>query len=106
PPAPGVYQIRVSHSGTLSGGLQHYSLTVSGAAGDDPAAPQVSSLTPGVSTAEAQTLVIGGEGFLPGSTARLAKSGESDVPVAHLEIAGDWIRGRIDSAGMSPGLWD
>src|SRR5690606_26897184 len=51
PPAPGVYQVRVSHSNALSGGLQHFSLIISGAAGNDPApAPDIVSLSPAIAT--------------------------------------------------------
>lgn len=37
PPLPGLYVVRVSHKGTLTNGVQHYSLFVSGAVGLAPA---------------------------------------------------------------------
>ena len=46
PPQPGIYNVRVTHKGSLSGNQQHYSLMISGAVAATEISEEPSSLSP------------------------------------------------------------
>lgn len=108
PPVPGVYQIVVSHTGSLTGNEQSYSLFVSGAA-DTPPPPPPLTLT-GVAPTEGvagQVLVldIAGSGFSVNTEFALVREGFGEIPGESLGAFGaDW-RVRFDLGPAVAGDW-
>ena len=107
--AAGTYTITVSHKGTLAGGMQWYSLAVSG---QSPASgiPPVLTLT----ACEPASGIIGsqvsmklqGFAFLPGSHFFLRRAGYADLAVSETAGSGFWLEGELDLTGAELGSWD
>ena len=106
-PAAGVWLVEVSHSGTLSGGMQRYSLVVGGLEATDAAAPPVlyahsNRGTPGEDFALVEIL---GDGFILGAEVWLRRDGHSPVKAYAVEATGHLIQARVDHSAMAAGDW-
>ena len=105
-PAPGVagrYTVRVTFAGALSGESQAFSLVLSGmAAGVATDKPALVSVTPGES---GEPFVLYGSNWLFGASARLQRRGFPSVTATSVELAGDRLLARFDTASLAPGWW-
>ena len=107
PPAPGVYQINVGYTGTLSGNAQPFSLIVSGGATNDVApAPVLSAVNPAAGTRAPLTLTLTGNRFLHGAAVKLTRTGQPDAPGTGIEMLGDILRVRFDASTLESGVWN
>ncbi|MCC5841052.1 MAG: S8 family serine peptidase [Opitutales bacterium] len=108
PQVPGVYQIVVSYTGSLTNNEQTYSLFVSGAADTPPPPPPL--LLSGVSPTEGvvgQVVVlnIAGSGFSMDTSFALVREGFEEIPGESLGAFGpDW-RVRFDLGQAGAGEW-
>ena len=106
PGASGTYTARVTFGGTLASGSQPFSLILSGVAGSSSApAPLLTASTP-VSGAGTNLLTLAGDRFMLGAVVRLWRSGLADVAGANVEVLGDAVNARFDTAGMASGWWN
>jgi hypothetical protein len=108
PANPGDYQVVVNYKGTLTNGLQNYSLILSGSTSTSLPAPVLaasspSSLTGGTS---ANTLTFTGSGFQTGATVTLTKAGGNPISAGGLQFTGETITARIDASAVATGIYD
>jgi len=106
PPAAGTYQAVVSVDGALAGGVQAYSLIISGGAEVSAAPPVLTSVAPTAGAAGPVVLNLGGNGFIPGATVKLTKPRQTDIPLNGIEVLGDTVKARADLTGLPPGIWN
>ncbi len=106
PTAAGVYQAVVTVDGTLTGGVQNYSLIITGSADIAAAPPTASAVSPSAGSSSVISLNITGVNLLIGSTVKLTKSGQSDIPAIAIEALGDTVKCRADITGHASGLWN
>lgn len=105
PGAPGVYTARVTYAGTLSGGVQAFSLLFTGGSGAvRPPAPLVTASSPSSGTGT-NLFTISGDRFQVGADVRLRRAAEPDVKGFSVEPQGDLLEARLDTTGMSDGWW-
>lgn len=109
PPMSGTYQVVVSYSGTLTNSAQNYSLLISGSSADEPPPPplSLSAITPtsGLSGSTV-TLDITGTSLGAGTTVKLTKSGQSDIPATGIQLIGESLRCQVNLANAAAGLWN
>ncbi len=106
PSAAGVYQAVVSVDGTLTNGVQNYSLVITGGAAVAAAAPTASAVSPAAGSTGTLVLNITGANFLLGATVKLTKSGQPDITATAIEAPGDTVKCRADITGRASGLWN
>lgn len=107
PETAGLYTVRVTVSGSLTGGSQNFSLLLSGGApGGTLPAPLLTSISPDSATSGTVTLSLAGSGFLLGSRVTLEKAGQTAVAATGEEIVSDSIRCRVAVGGLRSGDWD
>ena len=106
PSAAGVYQAVVTVSGTLTNGVQNYSLIISGSANAAAGAPTASAVSPTSATTGAIVFNITGGNILLGATVKLTKSGQPDIVATAIESFGDMVKCRADITGRASGLWN
>jgi subtilisin family serine protease len=104
--AAGTYTIVVDHAGTLTNGLQEYSLVITGAVASGPVVPSLTS-SPGILPAAADSrLEVGGENFLLGATVELRRPGLPPARGFGFEIEPHRAAGFMDTAELPTGWWD
>jgi len=106
PGNPGVYFATVSVDGTLTNGLQKYSLLISGSTAAAALAPGLSGVTPNAGSSGSITLNLTGTQLMLGATVKLTRAGQSDVMATGIESLDDSIKCRADLTGMASGLWN
>lgn len=106
PPAAGVYQAVVTVDGTLTNGVQNYSLIMSGSADVAAAAPTTSAVSPTAGNTGTIVLNITGANILLGATVKLTKSSQPDIVATAIEALGDTVKCRADITGRASGLWN
>jgi len=106
PPA-GTYTLQVTHTGTLSGSNQKFSVAVTGMAQTAAIAPALTTISPTIGDANDNfTLTVNGSGFLLGSDIILRRDGSADVAAYGVEITGTQIKCRVNTAALAKGYWD
>ncbi len=105
PSTAGVYQAVVSVDGTLTNGVQNYSLIITGSADVAAAAPTASIVSPTSGNPGTVLLSITGSNILLGATVKLTKSGQPDILATAIESLGDTVKCRADLTGRASGLW-
>lgn len=107
PAVAGVYQAQVSFSGTLTNGVQPFSLIISGGAETDTAvAPSLTAISPAAASGGVVTLTLTNANVLLGATVMLTRAGQADVPASGIEVLGDMTRARVSTDGMAAGAWN
>lgn len=106
PTEPGVYQAVVTVSGTLTNGVQNYSLLISGGANVAASAPALTSISPASGNSGTVVLNLTGSNFLLGATVRLTKTGQPDLIAGGIEALGDTIKCRADLTNRAAGTWN
>ena len=107
PPAAGVYTAVVTFTGALTGGMQNFSLVLTG--GVTPAAaaaPIVSSITPASGSSGTAVVTVGGGNFALGADVKLTRAGQPDVAASGQEVSADAIKCRVALDGMAAGHWN
>ena len=106
-PLPGLYQVTVSHSGTLANASQNYSLLISGAAAEEPPPPPltVTAVSPASALTGSATLDLTGTGFRADTAVRLTRSGNPDIAATGEQLVGDSLRCQVNLARAAAGLW-
>ena len=106
PSAAGVYQAVVTVTGSLTNGVQNYSLIISGSADAAAAAPSTSAVSPTAGRSGPIVFNITGANILVGATVKLTKSGQPDITATAVEALGDTVKCRADITGGASGLWN
>lgn len=108
PPAPGVYRVTVSLTGTLSGAEQRYSLLLSGAANETPPPPalRLDGVAPATSLPGAANITLTGAGFQSGVDLRLRHPGSADIVATNVQFGSSTLSGLFNLAGAAAGAWD
>jgi len=104
PGTAGTYTARVTFAGTLTNGSQPFSLILDGmAAAQKAPGPSLSSSTP-VSGSGVLPFTITGSHIMLGATVSLRRL-DRKVQGANVEVLGDTVEARFDTAGMPGGWW-
>ena len=106
PSGAGLYQAVVTVDGTLTNGLQNYSLVITGGAAVAAAVPATSAVSPAAGSTGTLVLNITGANLLLGATVKLTKSGQPDIAATAIESLGDIVKCRADITGRASGLWN
>ena len=106
PGAAGTYSAVVSITGTLTNGLQNYSLIITGSSDIAAAAPTTSAVSPTAGNTGTLVFNITGANILLGATVKLTKSGQPDITATAIEALGDTVKCRADITGRASGLWN
>jgi len=107
PPAAGVYQARVSFNGTLTNGVQPFSLLISGGTDSDAARPpSLASVSPASASGGVATLTLTGADVLLGAAVKLTRNGQADALGTGVETQGDSVKTRINTSGLARGSWN
>ena len=105
PPVAGVYRVDVTFKGTLANGSQSFSLILGGMADSDVApAPQLTSSSPWFGTGTLP-FTLTGDRFQLGAEVRLRRINQPDVVGSNVEVLGDTVNARFNTAGMASGWW-
>ncbi len=106
PPAAGVYTATVTIAGTLTNASQTFSLVVSGSVPSAAPAPSATAVSPDSGNGGTVAMTITGGHFLLSATVKLSRAGEADVLATGVEVLGDVLKARVNTAGIAPGLWN
>ncbi len=106
PPAVGVYQAVVTVDGTLTNGVQNYSLILSSSTNAAAAAPIASTVSPATGSSGTVILNVAGSNFLLGATVKLTRSGQPEILASGIETLGDTVKFRADITGRASGFWN
>ncbi len=107
PGVAGAYSAVVSVDGTLTNGVQNYSLILTG--GVDVAAapaPTTTAVSPTSGISGTITFNIAGANLLLGATVKLTKSGQPDIVATGIETLGDNVKWRAAITGRASGAWN
>lgn len=106
PGAAGTYQAVVSIDGSLTNGVQHYSLVISGSASGVASVPTLATVAPATGNTGIVVMTVSGANILLGTTVKLTKIGQPDIPATGIEASGDIVKCRVDLSGRAAGLWN
>jgi hypothetical protein len=106
PPAAGLYQAVVSHSGTLTNSAQNYSLILSGTAPSGPLPPSVVAVTPDAAETGIVPVTISGSSFAAGAAVKFTLAGQADVAATVTAVGSTALNATVNTAGMATGQWN
>lgn len=106
PPAAGTYQAVVSVTGTLTSGVQNYSLIITGGTTAALPGPTASAISPSGGNTGSVVLMVTGGNLLLGATVKLTKTGQTDIVATGIEALGDTCKCRLDLTGRAAGQWN
>jgi autotransporter-associated beta strand protein len=106
-PPQGGWLVEVSHSATLTGGAQRYSLVLHGLESTQAAAaPGIfANSNVGSPGQDFAPIEIFGEGFILGAEVWLRRERHTPVQAYAVETTSGWIRARLDHSAMANGEW-
>jgi len=106
-PAPGTYLLEVSHSGSLAGGFQLFSLAVTGMRATAPLPPPAVTMhnVSDVGIGDLLLFELSGSNFLLGSQVILSRDGTDPVPLGPPMLTDSTMCIRVDPALLAPGTW-
>ncbi len=106
PGAAGVYSAVVTIDGTLTNGLQNYSLVITGSSSGAAPTPTLTSIAPATGSTGTVVASVSGANIQLGATVKLTKTGQSDIVATGIESFGDLVKIRADITGRASGLWN
>ncbi len=106
PGTAGTYQAVVSIDGTLTNGVQNYSLIISGSTSGVAVAPTLATVAPAAGNTGTVVMTVSGANIFLGATVKLTRIGQPDITATGIEAAGDLVKCRVDISGRAAGLWN
>ncbi len=106
-PEPGIWDIEISHTGSLHGDTQMYALVVDGLESALPAdPPTITGHTEGGDPDQDFSFVeVEGSGFILGATLWFYRGGYDPVSAYAVETTSTNLRARLDHSTMDEGSW-